>query len=143
MPLKWDDELTTNIDKIDSQHKELFRRINILMEACNLGKGRNEIESLFLFLENYIKEHFALEESLMHQYKYNEFLTHKSQHNDFNKQFLMMKSDLDLGGITLPIVLSTNYLLGDWWRYHIKTTDKLLGKFLKTQSIEEIIRSDD
>jgi len=34
MALEWTDDLATGSEVIDYQHKELFKRINFLMEAC-------------------------------------------------------------------------------------------------------------
>ena len=65
MPMiEWNKRLATGIDEIDDQHKELFSRINLLMEACNVGKGREEVAHLLQFLSTYIRVHFDSEEQI-------------------------------------------------------------------------------
>ena len=40
MAILWDDSLATGNDLIDGQHKELFSRVNGLLEACTRADGR-------------------------------------------------------------------------------------------------------
>ncbi len=35
MAIEWTMGLSTGVDEIDDQHKELFKRINRLLDACN------------------------------------------------------------------------------------------------------------
>ncbi len=36
--IEWTVDLSISIEKIDNQHKELFKRVNMLLEACKIGK---------------------------------------------------------------------------------------------------------
>lgn len=65
MAIEWTQDLSTGSDEIDNQHKELFRRINSLLDACNQGKGREEIGKTVQFLEDYVITHFSAEEEYM------------------------------------------------------------------------------
>jgi len=38
MAIEWTNDLATGVSEIDYQHKELFRRINSLLDACREGK---------------------------------------------------------------------------------------------------------
>jgi hemerythrin len=68
MAVAWTEELATGIEVIDDQHKELFRRIDGLLEACKAGKGREAVAGVLAFLENYVVEHFAAEEKIPRQF---------------------------------------------------------------------------
>ncbi len=61
MTVEWRENLATGNEEIDRQHMELFRRFNTLLAACNQGKGKDEVNGLLLFLNDYIRTHFALE----------------------------------------------------------------------------------
>ena len=37
MYIEWRDDLLTGVDEIDWQHKELFVRFNLLLDACQKG----------------------------------------------------------------------------------------------------------
>ena len=52
--IEWTADLATGVDEIDNQHKELFQRINNLLEACNHGKGKEEVKKVISFLEDYV-----------------------------------------------------------------------------------------
>jgi hemerythrin len=133
MAIEWTEDLTTGINEIDTQHKELFKRINRLLDACYQGKGKEEIDDLIRFLSDYVVDHFGTEESLMDRYDYPESRPHRSQHEDFQKRFSDLKRELQTSGERLVAVIGTNQLLGDWWINHIGKVDKTLGAFLKTK----------
>ena len=61
MIYKWSDDLLTGNTQIDTEHKELIKAINDLLEACSKGKGRAEIEKTVKFLSSYTKTHFTNE----------------------------------------------------------------------------------
>ena len=50
MSIVWTDDLATGVDAIDIQHKELFKRIDNLLDSCRLGKGRDELKNVIQFL---------------------------------------------------------------------------------------------
>ena len=65
MAIEWTEDLATGVPEIDAQHKELFSRINRLLEACNQGQGRAEVGKTLAFLEEYVLIHFSTEEKIM------------------------------------------------------------------------------
>ncbi|MCX7793602.1 MAG: bacteriohemerythrin [Thermodesulfovibrionales bacterium] len=135
MPLKWSDELSTGVNEIDAQHKELLKRLNMLREACREGRGKEIIDELILFLEDYIKIHFGLEERYMKQYNYPGIEFHIAQHRDLEKRFKELKADFEKNGLRLVATLETNELLGQWWLNHISRTDKELGRYLRDKMV--------
>jgi len=59
MPFEWTQNLSIGVAEIDNQHKELFKRINNLLDAISQGKGKQELFAVLEFLEDYSKFHFA------------------------------------------------------------------------------------
>lgn len=137
MPIKWTEDLATGVNEIDDQHKELFKIINELFNACNKGKGRETIDKVILFLSDYVIHHFGTEERLMTRYNYPQSRSHKSKHQNFLKGYSDLKRELEISEERLIAIIGTNQLLGDWWINHIGKVDKALGEFLKTQSEEK------
>lgn len=135
MAILWSDDLATGVGVIDSQHKELFRRINSLLEACNIGKGKEEVNTVIKFLEDYVVTHFSEEERHMINFKYPDYDHHKSEHLKFGENFSKLKDHLQTDGIGLTAVIMTNQLVVDWLRNHIRRIDKDLGSFLKTKPL--------
>lgn len=133
MPITFTADLETGIAEIDRQHRQLFDRINGMLEACTQGKGRTEIEGTVRFLEEYVYTHFKTEEDAMVRRKYAAYATHKEQHIVFTKNMVDIKKQLAEKGPTLDIILHTNHVIVDWLKNHIKTLDKAFGKFIKDQ----------
>ena len=58
--MKWSEKLFgTGIPEVDEQHKELFSRVNALLDACSRGDGAAAVRSTLEFLEGYMEQHFA------------------------------------------------------------------------------------
>lgn len=133
MLIKWSEELATGFHEIDNQHKEIFKRADKLAEACRSGKGKDEIDEVFLFLNDYVLKHFGQEEDLMQKFSYPGYGLHKVQHRKFLDQFTEMKNRLESSGRSSELAIQANVLLMDWLAVHIKSYDKSLGVFLRTR----------
>jgi hemerythrin-like metal-binding protein len=131
MGIVWTANLATGINEIDSQHKELFTKINNLIDAMSKGEGKKVIEDVFKFLTEYCKVHFYTEEGLMTSKSYPDFASHKQLHNGFMTKLAELKKRVDTEGVNSTIVIEAQPLLVDWWYNHINKIDKVLGEFLK------------
>mgnify|MGYP000916868212 CR=1 FL=1 len=133
MAIEWNDSLSVGIEEIDNQHKELFRRINNLLDACNEGKGKQAVGDIINFLGEYVVTHFAAEEAYMRKYAYPEYEAHKAMHQGFIQSFGQLKSKFDSEGPGIQLVLQTNRVVVDWLINHISKVDKKLGEFLSNK----------
>lgn len=133
MPIEWTSNLATGVTAIDDQHKEIFKRVNLLSEACSEGRGKEEVLKLLLFLEDYVKEHFAAEEKQQVRSGYPGYAQHKSQHNRFIADIGRLAAAFRTEGATLSLVIMTNKTLTAWLVQHISKTDMELAAYLKEQ----------
>ncbi len=133
MAIVWTPELATSVEEIDNQHKELFQRINNLLDACNQGRGKAEVQHVITFLEDYVISHFSEEERYMEKHSYPDIGIHKAQHKEFMENFARLKRQFETDGPGVHVVISTNQTVVDWLRTHILKLDKALGAFLKTR----------
>lgn len=133
MPIEWTEALSVGIDEIDNQHKELFKQIDRLLNACNQGKGAPAVAEIIKFLEEYVDVHFKTEVGLMDKYHYPDAPEHKAQHAEFIGTFLDLKKQFETDGPGVHIVILTNRVVVDWLNKHIRRIDKKLGEFLKTK----------
>jgi len=131
MAIQWTESLTTGIEIIDEQHKELIVRVNSLLEACQQGKGKLVMAGILKFLAEYAVSHFAEEEKYMQKFNYPDYDNHKAQHAKFISDFGLLKDKFDTQGAGINLVLVTNKTIVDWLVNHINNTDKALGAFLK------------
>lgn len=133
MSIEWSDDLSTNYVLIDSQHKQLFKIINELLDACKKGQAKTEVIKVVDFLEKYVNEHFSTEESFMEQHNYPHIAAHKKLHEEFKENFKNYKNRLSNEGVTLSFSISLTHTLVEWLTKHIRVIDKELGQFLKNQ----------
>jgi hemerythrin len=135
MAIEWKPDLAVGVKEIDDQHKELFSKIASLFDACNVGKGKEQIDSTIEYLQEYVVLHFNSEEKLQKQYNYPEYINHKAQHDQFIKDFLALKETIEKDGISGFLIIKLNKTLVDWLINHIRKTDKVFGTFLKEKGI--------
>jgi len=87
MKLQWTPDFSVGVEEIDSQHKELFERINDLDSAMKQGRAKEEVVRLVEFLNKYAIVHFGAEEKYMTDYDYPGYALHKTKHDWFKKEF--------------------------------------------------------
>jgi hemerythrin len=134
MAMEWTDDLSTGSVSIDDQHKELFERINALLEACKQGKGKAEVSQVIWFLDDYVVTHFSAEEKYMETHHYPDFGKHKALHLEFMDNFADLKREFEEEGAGVHLVVKTNQLVVQWLLDHIRKIDKALGAFLKAKA---------
>ena len=130
MAITWSPDLAVGVDEIDTQHKQLFERINALFDACNHGKGRLEIRKTIDFLEEYTETHFSTEESFMKRSAYPGMASHIRHHAQFRTNLAKLREQLDKDGPGIHIIILTNQMVIDWLKNHIRTLDREFGAYL-------------
>jgi hemerythrin len=78
--LQWKDSFSTGMASVDYEHKELIDLINRLHDTW-MGQGAEaSVEGFFGDLFTGISAHFALEEHLMREHRYDQLAVHKGDH---------------------------------------------------------------
>jgi hemerythrin len=134
--MEWTEDLSVGNETIDSQHRELFDRINDLVAAIKQKTCKYKIGDVIKFLDDYIVFHFGEEENIMLKHGYPGYQEHKAQHKIFLDNFETLKVELPkLEGGKKPgsydLSVETNQVVVDWILLHIAGVDKKLGEFLK------------
>lgn len=130
LTLEWTPGIALGIESIDSQHRELFGRVNALMAALSTGKGQEEVGKAIAFLRDYIVKHFTLEEAYMTRYNYPGLAVHKAQHAKFVDEFFALKKTYEAEGATVRVAMEVQKRVGDWLVTHILQSDKELADYL-------------
>lgn len=136
MAIEWTEELGTGVAEIDDQHKELFRRINCLLDACGQGKGRHEVGRMIGFLDDYVISHFSAEERSMLEGAYPQYDRHRQEHEAFIAQMTDLKQKFHVEGSGVHVVLLTIRTSVDWLATHIRKTDRAMGAYLREKSVQ-------
>lgn len=125
--IKFGNEQKIGIQKIDSQHKEIFDNVNFLFEIKDHEK--KEILASYDSLLEKLKDHFSTEEMFMKEHKAINYISHKLEHDRaYNKYFNYYvafksnKKDFDS-----EILIS----MRNWLESHLIKKDMKLSSLLK------------
>lgn len=131
MLLKWDDSFLVGVEKIDNQHKELFKIINKFLALMIEEKGRAEITTALNFLESYVIKHFNEEEKLLIHRNKEAYEIQFQQHEAFKNEIIKLKDKFKKGGSTSTLLIEIQKSLTIWCKNHIIKIDKDLSNFMK------------
>ncbi len=136
MSVLWTQDLAVGVKVIDEQHKEIFRRVDGLLEACKTGKGKDAVEGTLNFMEDYLVQHFIAEENIQLHYAYPGYQLHKKEHEGFIRDVGVLREKFKREGPSLMMAAEISRTLVDWLVKHIKKSDMELGEFLKLSNIK-------
>jgi len=136
--MEWSDKLAVGIRTIDSQHKELFKRIKNLVRAIKEQRCREEIDNTINFLEDYARVHFAEEEKHMQATNYPGYEMQRKEHAKYLVALEELKEQAALPrirGASYDLSATTNQVVVDWIVDHIVKTDMKFGEFLRSKGL--------
>ncbi|HEX9021766.1 MAG TPA: bacteriohemerythrin [Nitrospirota bacterium] len=132
--MEWTENLATGIATIDSQHKELFRRINNLVLAIKQHRCKEEIDGTLKFLNDYARIHFAEEEKHMRETHYEGIEDQREDHKRYLAALAEIKKEASFPrapGSSYDLSATTNQMVVDWIVDHIMRLDMKFGEYLK------------
>lgn len=117
----WKNEYSVGVAILDKQHQGLVKLINRLSEEIQSG---GMISYVFAELDQYVKEHFKLEEEMMRQASYKDFEPHKREHRDFVAWQRAVQQANNIGDTSSQFLAeSVGSFLRDWLINHILKSD--------------------
>jgi hemerythrin len=97
-------------------------------------KGKEEVHNLLLFLGDYVKTHFPMEEALQKKHNFPGYPNHKKEHEDFISELQKLERQLEREGASFPLVIQTNQTMVTWLIKHINVMDKEMALFVRSNS---------
>ena len=134
--MEWAQEMAVGIETIDSQHKELFKRINDLLRAIKEHRCRSEIDGTIKFLDEYAVYHFGEEERRMAAAGYSGLVEHRQQHAIYMKNLDEVKEEAAkprIQGASYELSVTVNQIIVDWIVDHIMKVDRKFGEFMRVR----------
>lgn len=129
--MEWTESLSVGVDAIDSQHKELIKRVNHFYVALKSENGKAETLKVLDFLSSYVVTHFRDEEGLQVKYNYPKYSEHRKMHQDFIETVKDVKTEIQKGGVTTASSTMIAMTVTNWLVNHISIQDKDIGKHIK------------
>lgn len=130
MAIAWDPALAVGVAEIDEQHRELFRRVDALLEAVQSRQSAAEAARLLEYLDAYVVSHFGAEEALMKASRYPGLEAHQAEHARLIEDLAALREEYRRDGVTALLVVRVNARVTQWLFQHINRTDRALGAFL-------------
>jgi hemerythrin-like metal-binding protein len=130
--IAWDVSMTTGIESLDAQHKQLISWLNDLLAAVSEGRGRSEVAVLLDQLGTYAATHFGHEEDCMAKYNCPVAAQNIAAHRDFVTTFTGFREEFDRDGATAHLVVRVETELMRWLSQHIKRTDSQLAACVRS-----------
>lgn len=128
MPVEWSPDLTLNVDLLDEQHVDLFRRLGDASNA--LDGARASLEAAVESFSDALLAHLSFEERLMDQTLYPERTRHRSAHELFVADLGQMRAEIHERGATPVAAEWIRVRIPEWLRFHIRVNDIPFGDYL-------------
>ncbi len=138
--IHWSDDLSVGIPRIDKQHHEFINILNDLQDAIEKKKGKDDIEEVICFLEDYAVLHFSAEERSMIRYGFDGFKDHLAQHNIFRNSLQNLRKKYEVSGPTDSLADTLETQLCGWFMNHIQNVDTLFTAHLRSiGALEDVV----
>ena len=121
------------LEQFDSQHKNLFKIINELIQNLSSNQDRESTGKVLSSLLDYTVVHFRNEEELMDKFGYPNYETHKKQHEFLAARVKEICRKFQTDGVVINE--ETVGFLVKWLQHHIARVDKEYVPFLKSKGI--------
>jgi hemerythrin len=122
--LQWKPEYSVGIKSMDDEHREMIDLINGLYEQMGSDSDPLPVEEGLGEIFNLISMHFALEERIMKNSKYDEYRAHKDDHEELLDQIRDLMDDFASNPESGAEHLKQG--LSDWFGGHFSTFDARL-----------------
>ena len=126
--LEWRDEFAVGVAAVDHEHQQLIELINTTYQ--HITERQSAITILHYLGEIYAKiaAHFALEEKLMRDYRYDQYADHKADHEYLLDEIRDIMDDFEAGEVFDEKYFAQQ--LANWFSEHFKTKDARLHRRL-------------
>ena len=133
MAFAWAPDLSVGVESIDAQHRELMARANALLEASQLGQGRQAALDTLLFLSDYVAQHFEDEERLMEEEGFPGLELHRAEHARFRVTLRSLVHRFSTTGADRALGSAVEQEVCAWIQGHVLATDRELGRHVRSR----------
>jgi hemerythrin len=127
--VEWKEEYRIGIPAVDYEHRSLIDLINDLHSDLSGNPDKAEVLACLGEIYARISAHFALEERVMRERRYDQLAEHKEDHERLLDEIrdIMDRCEAE-ADFNYAMALSRE--LGDWFAVHFRTKDARLHKAL-------------
>ena len=122
--IEWKDEFRVGVPSIDYEHQQLIELINQLNEMAQWGNSYDNVIDALGEIHVQISAHFALEEKIMRDSRYDDYAGHKADHENLLDEMRDIMDQVDDDGRYDESRLGSE--LKRWFSVHFRTHDARL-----------------
>lgn len=122
--MMWKDSYRLGVERIDTQHMELFRMTEDLVNAVKNGATVEAYQKALGFLKDYVIYHFRDEEEYQASIGYSGIEAHKEEHRQFTRTVLDYEKRLKENGFDEKTMKDLAGTVTAWLIYHVVDTDQ-------------------
>jgi hemerythrin len=126
--IEWKDAFATGIPDVDHEHQELIGLINKLYAAMSDENASITVMDFLGEIYAHVAAHFALEEKIMRERKYDHYREHKADHEELLDELRDIMDDYEENAYYNYAEFSAS--IERWFTEHFKTRDARLHKHL-------------
>lgn len=123
--------MATGNEEIDSQHRDLLRKVDDLLNASRVLRGGEEIGRLLWFLKRYVRKHFRDEEKLQLNSGFPGYRQHKAEHDAFIRIVKHLEDQYACEGESTILIVKAVQTMCNWLRSHFYEMDRELAEYLR------------
>ena len=117
--MRWTEELSVHVKKIDEQHQNLIDIINRAHDT-DLAKNKDEGNKILDELIEFTRIHFSTEENYFEKCHYPDAEKHIEEHARYIQKVLNYKSKYESGDFDVEEFFN---FLKEWLEHHLKVMD--------------------
>ena len=126
--IEWKDEFSVGVPDVDHEHQELIGLINDLHAAMSSGDSDVTVMDFLGEIYAHVSAHFALEEKIMREQKYDQYAEHKADHEDLLDELRDIMDDYEENAYFSDNAFAES--VEKWFTDHFKNRDARLHKHL-------------
>lgn len=126
--LQWQETFSVGVAEVDHEHRELIDLINTLHTALGTERSGERVEAFLGEIFADISAHFALEERVMRERRYDALAEHKGDHERLLDE-LRDIMDAQADGSALDDA-QLGAVLAEWFGRHFRTHDARFHRLL-------------
>jgi hemerythrin len=119
--IEWRDEFSVGVPDVDLEHQEMIALINRLYVEMMSRSGSPDVPAFLGEIHARIQAHFALEERIMREHRYDRYAAHKADHEQLLDDIRDIMDDVEDGVLFDRTQLSD--LLAVWFVEHFRQHD--------------------
>jgi hemerythrin-like metal-binding protein len=126
--IQWKKEFETGLVSLDHEHRQLVDLLNRLYENLVTQGSKDAVEAFLGEVYARISAHFALEEKIMRERRYDQYREHKDDHERLLDEIRDIMDDYNTAAEASTREVADR--IETWFVRHFKTNDARLHRLL-------------